>query len=224
MSKYKMNGCKDSVYDFILNLILTKQIACGEKIPEQKIAETLGVSRTPIREAVQRLAGVGLVNIYKNRSAEVMTFDENSLEELLTVRVTLDTLAVQLAIYNGSNKDFIQLKDYAEKCIQANDKGDLHGRLASDAEFHSFLVKIGKNVLLCDLHENVYMRSRLWMATYVHSTRDLTSGIYQHLDIVENLMKRDVKRTVKLVHEHLEQAYGVELEKMVSAICPTFND
>ena len=223
MSRYEIKERKDSVYDFILNMILTKQIACGEKIPEQKIAETLGVSRTPVREAVQRLAGVGLVNIYKNRSAEVITFDENALEELLTVRVTLDTLAVQLAIYNGSNRDFIQLREYAEECIKENEKGNLHGRLVSDVKFHSFLVRIGKNLLLRDLHENVYMRSRLWMVTYVHSTKDLTSGIYQHLEIVDSLMKRDVKRTVELVHEHLEQAYGFKLEKMVSAICPDFN-
>ena len=93
----------DRVYKEISEMILRQEIACGEKISVDALSKKLGVSRTPVTEAVQRLAQEGIVRLYPHRSAEVVTFSKKDMNDLGLVRISLDTLAVQLAVRNGSD-------------------------------------------------------------------------------------------------------------------------
>ena len=102
MSKIEDLSMKQHVYEYIRDKILTLELEPGERIPESQIAADLGISRTPVREAVRLLSWEGLITIRPNHSATVVVLDDKKVQDLLLVRWQHDALAVPLAIYNGS--------------------------------------------------------------------------------------------------------------------------
>ncbi|MFQ9702047.1 MAG: GntR family transcriptional regulator [Enterocloster clostridioformis] len=96
----------EQVYEHLKNLILSRALKPGEKIPEAKLAAQFGLSRTPIREAIKKLANDGIVTLYPNRFAEVSVLPQNWLQEVGMVRLSLDIVAAHLAILYGSNYDY----------------------------------------------------------------------------------------------------------------------
>ena len=76
----------------------------GDRIPENKIAQQFGISRTPIREALRRLANDGVINIYPNRYAEVITIDPEYVSQIGQARIAIDTMLAKLAVYYGNNR------------------------------------------------------------------------------------------------------------------------
>jgi DNA-binding GntR family transcriptional regulator len=210
MSKKANVNLNDNIYEYIKNLILTQKIKCGEKIPEITIAKDLNISRTPVRESVRKLAYDGIVNINPNRSAEVINIDSEMIKNLAIVRWYLDTLAVRLAIYNGSNREFEDLRQIAGQCLEANQKGNLQERFNFDTEFHLKLVEIGKNPILYDMQSKLRLKAQLWQAVKITCPEQFADGIHQHLDIVASLEKRDASEATRLVQEHLYNSYGID--------------
>jgi DNA-binding GntR family transcriptional regulator len=206
------------VYEYIKNMILEKQINCGERIPEEKIAKQLGVSRTPIREALRRLSNEGLINIYPNRFAEVITFDEKFVKELGVIRISLDTLAAQLAIHNGSNADFYKLKELADQCYEAAMKGDIANRIKTDYEFHLALSQIGGNTPLIKFQKELYLKVQLLQATKYVDVNDSLRKIEHHHQIVEKLMERDVDAVIKLIQKHLIEFYNIDINSVRTTV------
>lgn len=200
----------DFVYERLKEMILSRQIVCGEKIVEQKLEARLGVSRTPVREAIRRLATDGIVNLYPNRYAEVVTFDGDSIREFGTIRVSMDCLAAQLAIQNGSNRDFQSLNAWALKCEEANDAGNLYDRIRYDCEFHLALAGLSGNRLLFDFENKLCLKSRLLQITLLKDTSSSLCNIHQHEEIVSALISRDVKRVIDSICGHLCPFYQLE--------------
>ena len=156
MAAKKSTALGDIVYNHILNMILDGKIKCGEKIPEQKIVESLNISRTPVREAIRRLSSDGIINVYPNRYAEVITFTDQMIQDVGIIRTTMDCLSAQLAIQNGSNRDFNELAQLAKDCEDANNKNDMKNRIQYDCDFHMKLVEIGGNELLIDIQKKLF--------------------------------------------------------------------
>lgn len=201
----------DMVYEHIKEMILRKEIASGEKIPEKQIEEKLNVSRTPVREAVRRLSSDGLVQVYPNRYSEVATFDDAAIIELGTMRLSMDCFAAQLAVQNGSNRDFQELLNLAEECEKANQNEDLYSRIDYDCRFHMKLVEIGGNRLLLDCQNRLFLRTRLLQTTILMSTASAACDSEQHLAIVDALFKRDVEQVLKNIIDHLGAFYNINV-------------
>ncbi|WP_243009031.1 GntR family transcriptional regulator [Clostridium sp. AM58-1XD] len=138
----------EPVYEHILNMILNLELRPGDKVPETAIAKDLGISRTPVRDALRKLEGEGLVNIYPNRFVEVASFDESDIINLGIMRIAIDTMAVRLAIFRGSNEEFYHLKSIADKCTEAKDSGNRLERIRNDYLFHLTLGILSKNPVL----------------------------------------------------------------------------
>ena len=109
-------GLGQPTYDYLLNMIMTKQLMPGERIPELKIAQVFGISRTPVRDAMRQLANEGLIEIFPNRFAQVKQYDDNAITEIGTLRIALDSMAIKLALLFGSQADFLHLKEIAQNC------------------------------------------------------------------------------------------------------------
>ena len=163
-SNSKKENLVNKVYDYVLNMILTQEINCGERIPETMIVEKLGISRTPIREALRRLANSGIINIYPNRFAEVISFTEQDIKDLGFIRIMLDTAAAQLAIINGSNADFARLKELTDVCMTKEKAGDRLTSIHMDCEFHMILSAIAGNPFLIDMQKDLYLKVELLLS------------------------------------------------------------
>lgn len=214
MAKIEDINLKNRIYKNIRDLILNKQIKQGERIPEADIAKSLNVSKTPVREAVRRLAWEGLITIEPNKSATVRCLSESTIRDLAAVRWQHDKLNIPLVVYNGSNKEFDKLQEFAEKCYGHNERGDLYGRHKYDAKFHMYLYEIGGNQILCEVHRHLELLVSLWQVYNVLDPSDMKEGLMQHFDIIEGLRKRDADSALKALYEHYQGAYGVDFEKI----------
>jgi DNA-binding GntR family transcriptional regulator len=213
MIKDSVNNLVSQVYDYVLNMILTRQIKCGERIPETMIAEKLNISRTPIREALRLLANAGIIKIYPKRFAEVISFSDQDVKDLGFVRIMLDTLAAQLAIINGSNADFAKLKGITDRCLHEEEDGDIVKSVNLDCDFHMMLATIAGNPFLVDMQKDLYLKVKLLLCTTDRQREDRIESLMHHYEIIEKLVKRDSAGVIKAIYEHLAHFYRLDLEK-----------
>jgi DNA-binding GntR family transcriptional regulator len=200
----------EQVYEQLLQMILNQEILCGEKIPEDKIAQKFGISRTPIREALRKLANEGIVRIIPKCFAEVVTFDEQGIKDLGIMRMTLDTLAVRLAILYGSNADFLKLKNIADLCYQASVGGEVIKRIQLDCDFHMALAEIARNPLLLKFQRELYLKVALLQKIKYTTIEDDINKIQGHFAIVDGLISRDEEEVVRSLQKHLGIFYGMD--------------
>lgn len=199
-------------YEQLKEKILRNEYEPGEKIMEQELEQTLGVSRTPIREALRRLAADGLVNIYPNRYSEVATFDQQTIYDIGCIRMSHESIAVQQALQNGSNRDFESLREIAFQCEEANRAHDLYNRIRYDADFHMRIAEISGNKTLCEMEERIFLRIRLLQVTMLKKTAS-SCNLDEHLHIVDALIERDANKVLDLSCAHLGKSYGMNPAK-----------
>lgn len=201
----------EQVYAHIKEMILRGDIASGEKIPEQKIVEQLGVSRTPVREAVRRLAGDGLIVFTPNKSAVVITVDPKFKRDLGVVRITTDCLSAMLALQNGSNADFEALRALSAECMAAQAEGDIYRRIRYDSAFHMKLVEISGNALLVEIQKNLYVKAQFAQThTLLRKKGGDMCDVRQHEEIIDALLARDTARVLAAIKRHLLPFYELE--------------
>lgn len=210
-----------SVHDHIMEMLIRREILPGEKIPEEKIASKLDVSRTPIREAIRLLAAEGLVNLYPNRFAEVIVLSKEDIHDLGIIRLDHDMLAGRFAIYNGSNADFTELAEIAEQCSEYAEQGDVYNRIIYDAHFHNKLTDIGGNPILSRFQKELYQKICLFQAMEYSDVQDSLHKISHHSKIIQALINRDEEEYAEAVREHLIKFYELENSKYKVFLTPT---
>ncbi len=199
------------VYRYIRDMILSLQIKSGQKIPEASIVEQLGISRTPVREALRRLSNEGLVVIHPRRFSEVATFNDEDIVQLATVRISLDSLAVRLAIRNGSNADFIRLRKIIDECVEAEKSGDVNERIKRDLAFHIELSKIGLNKYLLNIQKSLVLKVHFFLMMKIDENPSTSlPDIQDHYRIMDALMERNETEAIKRLRNHMIGFYGID--------------
>jgi len=202
--------------DYILEKIFSFELVGGMKIFEQDIVDKLSISRTPVREAMRRLAVDGILDMAPNKCAIVHTFTPQECFDMGLVRMTIDSLAVQLAILKGSNLDFHKLMMLASECEKYSMAGDIKNRIKYDCDFHTALVEVGGNQELLDIQRRLSLRSRL-MQTQQYNKKNVSfCSIDGHIEILNHLMARDAERCIAAVQAHLRNFYSSEDESFTA--------
>lgn len=197
----------EPVYDHILNLILNMELKPGDRIPEVTIAQELGVSRTPVRNALKQLENEGLVVIYPNRFVQVTTYDDEMIQNLGIMRIAVDSMAVRLAIFRGSNEDFHRLRTLAEKCCIIDENAGRLERIRNDYLFHLQLSIIARNPVL-EKYQSQFLRQMEVMLSY-RFVEAMTASV-THLMIADAIEARDEELAVKLTTTHLAEFYHLK--------------
>ena len=201
------------VHDYIMEMLIKQELKCGEKVPEEKIADMLSVSRTPIREALRMLASEGLVNIYPKRFAEIVTLTQEDIHDIGLARLDQDVMAARLAIYNGSNADFMELTQIVEKCKMYAGAGDKYNSIITDADFHKRISKIGGNPVLTKFQNELYQKICLYQSMSYTDEKDAMRKISHHDTIMKGLINRDAKMLLKSIKEHIIEFYDLKNSK-----------
>jgi len=191
----------DVIYNYLLDMILSLQIKPGDRISEAKIASDFNVSRTPIRDALRQLANAGIVNMYPKRFAEVAEYDDLKVKHIGLTRIALDTLAVKMAIYYGSNAEFQALRKFADECFEAAKNNDVSKRIKTDTTFHFELCKISKNESLIDMERSLSLQLEFLQACRYIKAEDPNHQYKAHCDIIDALISRDEDKVVRLIVE-----------------------
>lgn len=213
MAKIENLKMKTRIYDQILERILSRHLAPGDRVMEEELAQELKVSRTPVRETVRRLAWEGLITMETNKTPTVRVLGEGDIRDLAVVRWQHEKLNIPLAVYNGSNKDFDELREFADKCITYNKKGDITRRHKYDSKFHLKLFEIGGNQILLEIQQRLELLIQLWQVSHITQPEMHLDGLEQHHKIVDYLEKRDTDTVLDMMYQHCAQSYGVDFSK-----------
>ncbi len=192
--------------DTLREFILLGKLAPGLPVPERDLAEALGISRTPLKEALRILEIEGLIVYGPTRRPRVADPSLEELAENLTVLGALEALAGELACAHATESEIGRVTELCERMADAPVQTDPLEFFGWDMEFHQTIVRAARNAPLLETH-NLY-NARLWRARFISSKlrtgRDSTLG--QHEDIADALRHRDAAETARHMRRHLETA------------------
>jgi DNA-binding GntR family transcriptional regulator len=153
----------EQTYEVLKNRILTRQVAPGEKISVDEVAHGLGVSRTPVTDALKRLASDGLVVIMPRRGTFVSEVTARDIAEMFDIRLLIETYAAELITRNGRIESFLQAIrepiDVMSRATVDDDYGDYEAFIEGDRQMHLALVRATENHKLIEMYMelNVHM-------------------------------------------------------------------
>jgi DNA-binding GntR family transcriptional regulator len=193
---------RDRVYEALLELITTRALQPGQHLVESELAGHLGVSRQPVREALQRLNTEGWVDLRPAQGAFVHEPTEEEADQLLTVRTLLEAEAARLAAANADSKGIAALEALCAEGEKAVEADDVDGAVAMNARFHAKIMELAGNAVLAELAAQVDRRVR-WYYTPVARRRGHQSWI-EHRELIAAVSDRDEQRATQLMRAHTE--------------------
>ncbi|MGW7303161.1 GntR family transcriptional regulator [Streptomyces sp. NPDC054829] len=194
---------RDRVYEALLELITTRVLRPGQHLVESELAGHLGVSRQPVREALQRLNTEGWVDLRPAQGAFVHEPTEEEADQLLTVRTLLEAEAARLAAANAGADGIAALEELCAEGERAVEADDVDGAVAMNARFHAKIMELAGNTVLSELAAQVDRRVR-WYYTPIARVRGKQSWI-EHRRLIAAIADRDERRATELMREHTEQ-------------------
>jgi DNA-binding GntR family transcriptional regulator len=153
----------ESVLQEIIEAIVTNRLRPGEKLVETRLADQLGVSRGPVREAFRRMEQMGLVEKFPYRGAFVSALTKQDVEELHTVRESLECLAAQLLAERRDPQAIEKLESIVSEMGQADISSDRRQMIALDVDFHNALIELTEHKLLYEIWQIVGVRLRRFL-------------------------------------------------------------
>lgn len=201
---------REVVFNSLREAILTGQIQPGERLMEIQLAEKLGVSRTPVREAIRKLEIEGLAVMVPRKGAEVAKITEKQLRDVLEVRKSLEELAVQLACKRIS-KETVEELEQAHKEVQTKAyKKDLTAMVAADVHFHEIIYRAADNERLLQILNNLRQQMFRYRLEYLKDTDNHEVIVKEHAAILEAVQSLDVVKATKAIGQHIiNQENGV---------------
>jgi DNA-binding GntR family transcriptional regulator len=180
-------------YEYIRDQILNGELERGTKVIEERLAEELGVSRTPIREAIRNLEQEGLI---KNK--RVVNPTETDLRNIFQVRILLEGFAARCA---ASYMDE-QTLDRIEECVRIGRSGSNDEVMKANKEFHELIVQSTNNPLMIETIDRMQSIIYLFRKTVVYHKRPFL--IDEHEEIYKAIVAHDADRAEQLMKEHLQ--------------------
>lgn len=191
----------------IRELILTRRLEPGERLTQSRLAEQLGISRTPVREALQKLASEGLVTFSPYKGATVAEFSPSELDDIYSVRIALEGYCAHLAALQITDKQLERLDALFAQMMQEYERGDRWQLLTVNREFYAVLYAIPNRPRLYDLTmkyldmANLYRRMALAQESYF---RRIIEG---HEELLASLRERDAEGVERVLRVQMEEIH-----------------
>jgi len=201
--KYSLRG---KIFNILRQQILENKYLPGDSLVETRLAEELGVSRTPIREAIRQLELEGLVESIPNKGVIVRGVSEKDIEDILALRAVLESLAAEWAVEKISDEELKSLKDNYELMEFYANKGDLDQVARLNTMFHEIIFKATKsNVLMHILTDFQYYVQMLRYKSIKVPGR-VFETLEEHRRILNAFLNRDIKAAREAVNNHISNS------------------
>lgn len=212
------------VYRILRDRILSQELKAGEKLSDLRLSSELGVSRTPIREALHQLAQDGVVVAEPNRGFFVATFTREDLEEIFELRRVLELYAIR-KLGDGDHKEELDRAmfelDHVERLIsnattkqQKLEAGDAF--LKTDRGFHSWLVSTVGNKRMSTIVGGLWTQIAIFQQVEDEIPDWMQVAVEQHRELLNRLLERDVESATELMTEHLDEMRELVLDDFAS--------
>ena len=201
---------RDVVFNTLRQAILRGELKPGERLMEIQLANKLGVSRTPVREAIRKLELEGLVLMIPRKGAEVADISEKSLKDVLEVREALEELAARLACDKNTKEGINRLKEAAQDFRSALKSNDITQMAEADVRFHDVICNATENQKLGQLLNNLREQMYRYRIEYLKDQHVYEKLLSEHEEIIRHIEKGEKDEAARVVSRHIEnQAQAV---------------
>lgn len=195
---------RDVVFNTLRQAILKGELEPGERLMEIQLADRLGVSRTPIREAIRKLELEGLVLMIPRKGAEVAKISEKSLRDVLEIRRALDALAIELAIDRMTEEDLQKLTEAQENFRRSVDECDAMTIAENDEHFHDVIYNATNNARLIQMLNNLREQMYRYRLEYIKDADKRQILVVEHDRILKAVQDRQIAEAKIAIREHVD--------------------
>jgi DNA-binding GntR family transcriptional regulator len=194
-------------YEILKNMIIERRILPGEKIPQEKLAQELGISRTPLVSALKFLEHEKLVESKPRKGFFVRLFTNHEMISILELREVLEGLAARRAASNITERQIEKLKTFFKQFAENNDITDIKAYAMEDRRFHNFITEIGAKEFLKSILQtyNIISASYLFLSSE-GLVRLPNDTINEHREVIDAISQRDADKAEKLMRLHLKRS------------------
>jgi DNA-binding GntR family transcriptional regulator len=201
-------------YQELRRIILEGQIGPGEKLNEGELAKALGISRTPIREAINRLEKEGLVEIFPQRGAFVIQFTEKDVYELFLIRENLEGLAARLAAEKITPASLAKLETCVEGFKEPFQEKDIQRYSREDIKFHQTIVLLSDARRLVKLVSLLLDHIRMFRLTTRGVPDRMKASLADHRRIIEAMRQKNPEEAERRMRQHLQRVRDGVMENI----------
>ena len=195
---------RDVVFNTLRQAILTGELKPGERLMEIQLANKLGVSRTPIREAIRKLELEGLVLMIPRKGAEVAQITEKNMQDVLEVRKALEELSVQLACERITPEQVEEMKMAAEDFRKVLKSGDVTKIAEADVKFHDIIFAATNNQRLITLLNNLREQMYRFRVEYLKQKECYPQLLEEHDKLIALISGGEVEEACELMGCHID--------------------
>jgi DNA-binding GntR family transcriptional regulator len=206
MEENRNESMEEVIYKTLKDAILQRILAPGTQLVELTISEKLHTSRTPVRNAIKKLASDGIINIIPNKGAFVISPSLDDILQAYEIRAELECIAVKLYIQNVNDSDIAELKALVDKEYEAINQKNIAKHLALNKDFHTFFARKYNNKFLEKYTEeiidkiNIYLRmhDKLYHVALTEISRNM-----EHKEMIDLIIKKETDKLELLLKKHI---------------------
>lgn len=193
---------RDVIFNTLREAIIVGELKPGERLMEVQLSEKMGVSRTPVREAIRKLELEGLVDMVPRKGAQVAVLSVKNIMDVLEVRATLDGLATELSAERITQEELKELENVQKQFINYVLKENLQGCIKKDVEFHDIIYRSSRNDKLIQIVSNLREQIQRFRIIYLKDYRSTKDIIKEHEEILNAVSNKhsDTAREVAQIH------------------------
>ena len=200
---------RDMVHARIRSAIISGELAPGEVHSAPSLSVQLGVSATPVREAMLDLAREGLVTVMPNKGFKITEVSDSDLDEITQIRQLLEPPILSSVVDLIPDEDFPSLSEAANQIVEAASEGDLPGYLEADRVFHLSLLRYCGNNRLVELVDSLRAQTRLYGLRSLVEQGLLVESAQEHHEILAAIQARDSESFARLLTRHIGHVRGI---------------
>ena len=203
---------RDIVYEELQELIINGTLKPGEKLIETELTEYFGVSRTPIREALQLLKEIRLVSVIPGQQTTVEYIDLKEMEDCYTVLMNLQTLAIEKAMPNVKDEDIRNLNSILNNFQEYSKLGTITEIVEQDNEFHNYIVNLSNNVYLKNFINILQLHVNRLKYFYFDEEQMINYSVEEHKEILDVLRNKNIYLAKEKMEHHWDRVKITSLE------------
>ncbi len=210
-------GLHEEAAERLRKLIVRGELKPGAQLNELSLSDALGVSRTPLREALKLLAAEGLVELRRNRSPVVTSFSRAEIHELFETVSGIERIAAELAAERMTTSELKRLAEIQQRMESCHDVGNLREYFELNQQAHRLIVECARNSVLKATHEGLLMRVERARFFALGSRERWTESIKEHRQVLNALERRDAIRAGEVLAHHVRRTGNVTNDILSSA-------
>lgn len=208
---------REIVFETLRESIIQGRLKPGERLMEIQLAEEMGVSRTPVREAIRKLELEGFVVMVPRKGAYVATISVKDIVDIFEIRASLEALAAGLAAERATAEELEEMERAVLHNYEVSNSNSLDSVVERDTSFHDLIYKASRNQRLVGIVTHLKEQIQRFRTTSLAQPGRIKNAVHEHKSIIEAISDRNVELASNIAREHIETAEQIFLNAMGEA-------